>query len=576
MKIRGIVSILMPAFNESEDIDRNLREVVDTFTRFAEEFEVILIDDGSGDETYLYAARVSREFPDIVRVVRYDVNEGKGNALVVGSSYVRGEYVVFMDADMDLHPSQLPVFFEIMERENADVVVGSKWHPKSQVTYPPVRRLYSLGYFALTRLLFGLPLRDTQTGLKLFRTSLIRDVIPRVLSKRFAYDVELLAVAHRRGYRIVDAPVRLGISANARAPALRCGLADVPRHTRRVLPPEFLTVLRSAGRAACDPDAKRSARASSRRMPGAGRRQSHRGRGPALSAGTADRKHIVFFGWRDLRDPRAGGAEYYAHDLLATLARAGFRCTLFVSRAKGQPDREEREYYTVIRKGNRVTCRFHAAAWLARNRDDVDCVVDELSTLPFLSRLVARDKTVVLVHQLAREVWWFEAPAPIAAVGFALEPLMVQIYRSAPAITVSKSSAASLREIGLRGPIEIIENPLEPPVEAASAFVRGRIGFVGRLTPSKRVDHIVRAFGMLAARWPKAELWIVGGGEERTLASLRALAKRLGCEDRVRFTGHVPGAERDAILASLDCLVMASAREGWGRVVSEAARYGVP
>ncbi len=295
-----------------------------------------------------------------------------------------------------------------------------------------------------------------------------------------------------------------------------------------------------------------------------------------MSAGTADRKHIVFFGWRDLRDPRAGGAEYYAHDLLATLARAGFRCTLFVSRAKGQPDREEREYYTVIRKGNRVTCRFHAAAWLARNRDDVDCVVDELSTLPFLSRLVARDKTVVLVHQLAREVWWFEAPAPIAAVGFALEPLMVQIYRSAPAITVSKSSAASLREIGLRGPIEIIENPLEPPVEAASAFVRGRIGFVGRLTPSKRVDHIVRAFGMLAARWPKAELWIVGGGEERTLASLRALAKRLGCEDRVRFTGHVPGAERDAILASLDCLVMASAREGWGRVVSEAARYGVP
>jgi glycosyltransferase involved in cell wall biosynthesis len=129
--------------------------------------------------------------------------------LVAGASYVRGEYVVFLDADMDLHPSQLPTFFEIMERENADAVVGSKWHPQSEVAYPPLRRIYSLGYFAMTRLLFGLPLRDTQTGLKLFRTSLIRDVIPRVLSKRFAYDVELLAVAHRRGYRIVDAPVRL-------------------------------------------------------------------------------------------------------------------------------------------------------------------------------------------------------------------------------------------------------------------------------------------------------------------------------------------------------------------------------
>jgi glycosyltransferase involved in cell wall biosynthesis len=209
MKVRGKVSILMPAFNESENIDRNIREVVETFTNFADEFELILVDDGSSDDTYLYAARALAEFPDVVRVVRYDQNEGKGNALVAGASYVRGEYVVFLDADMDLHPSQLPVFFEIMERENADAVIGSKWHPQSHVQYPTIRRFYSLGYFALTRLLFGLPLRDTQTGLKLFRTKLIRDVIPRVLSKRFAYDVELLAVAHRRGYRIADAPVRL-------------------------------------------------------------------------------------------------------------------------------------------------------------------------------------------------------------------------------------------------------------------------------------------------------------------------------------------------------------------------------
>ncbi len=125
-----------------------------------------------------------------------------------------------------------------------------------------------------------------------------------------------------------------------------------------------------------------------------------------MSAVDAAGKHVAFFGWRDLRDPRAGGAELYTHDLLATLAQAGYRCTLFVSHAKGQPEREEREYYTVIRKGNRVTCRFHAAAWLARNRDDVDCVIDELSTLPFFWRFGARDKTIVLVHQLAREVWW--------------------------------------------------------------------------------------------------------------------------------------------------------------------------
>ena len=154
MKIRGKVSILMPAFNESENIENNLREVVETFTNFAEEFELILVDDGSSDDTYLTAARVLGEFPDVVRVVRYDRNEGKGNALVAGASYIRGEYVVFLDADMDLHPSQLRPFSEY-GRERADAVVGSKWHPQSQVHTHPA--LLHLGYFALTRLLFGLP-----------------------------------------------------------------------------------------------------------------------------------------------------------------------------------------------------------------------------------------------------------------------------------------------------------------------------------------------------------------------------------------------------------------------------------
>jgi glycosyltransferase involved in cell wall biosynthesis len=295
-----------------------------------------------------------------------------------------------------------------------------------------------------------------------------------------------------------------------------------------------------------------------------------------LSDAGAAGKHVAFFGWRDLRDPRAGGAELYTHDLLVTLAKAGYRCTLFVSHAKGLPQREEREFYTVIRRGNRVTCRFHALAWLRRHRDEVDCVIDELGTLPFFSPLVASGKTTVLVHQLAREVWWYEAPRPVAVVGHTLEPLMVQIYRNTPVITVSKSSAASLREMGLRGPFEIIENPLRPAVETRGTPVPGRIGYVGRVTPSKRVDHIVRAFAVLAAERPHAELWVVGGGETRTVESLRALAARLGCAQRVKFTGFIPGDERDQMLSTLDCLVMASVREGWGRVVSEAARYGVP
>lgn len=203
------VSVIMPAFNESEHIIKNLQEVVDVLTVFGDDFEVILVDDGSPDNTYLRATCMPVGRPERVRIIRYDVNKGKGNALIAGVCAARGQYVVFLDADMDLHPRQLPLFFELMESRQADAVIGSKWHPLSSVNYPRLRRLYSAGYYLIVRLLFGLPVRDTQTGLKIFKMALLRDVFPRLLAKRFAFDVEVLAVAHALGYKIIDAPVTL-------------------------------------------------------------------------------------------------------------------------------------------------------------------------------------------------------------------------------------------------------------------------------------------------------------------------------------------------------------------------------
>lgn len=207
--LQGKISIIMPAFNESEHIMKNLKEVVATFDKFGCDYEVLVVDDGSPDNTHLYAARALLDHPDRVRIVRYDVNQGKGNALIAGFVHSKGEFVVFLDADMDLHPSQLPAFFDIMASSGADAVIGSKRHPQSSVDYPFVRKIYSFGYYAIVRLLFGLPLRDTQTGLKLFKRSLLEDVLPRVLAKRFAFDIEVLSIANRLRYRIADAPVRL-------------------------------------------------------------------------------------------------------------------------------------------------------------------------------------------------------------------------------------------------------------------------------------------------------------------------------------------------------------------------------
>jgi glycosyltransferase involved in cell wall biosynthesis len=207
-----MLSVLMPAYNEAHSIAENVCETVETMQALGFDFEIIVIDDGSMDGTHTAASNALRAWPDHVRVVRCMRNEGKGNALICGAYYSRGDYVAFLDADMDLHPEQLASFFAIMEAREADAVIGSKFHPSSKVDYPPLRRVYSFFYYMLVRSLFGLPVRDTQTGIKLFKRPVLDRVLPRVLVKRFAFDLELLANVHHFGYRIVEAPVTVNFT----------------------------------------------------------------------------------------------------------------------------------------------------------------------------------------------------------------------------------------------------------------------------------------------------------------------------------------------------------------------------
>ena len=202
------VTIIMPAYNESNHIITSIQETVDTFNQFGCDYEIIVMDDGSADDTYQKA----RDFAAgqlKVCVKRNQINFGKGRTLKKAFRHAVGEYIVFLDADLDLHPQQAQTLFDVMRRENADVVIGSKRHPDSKVNYPLQRKIVSNGYYYLIRLMFGLPVRDTQTGLKLFKRKVLEDVFPKVLIKRYAFDLELLVIAHHLRYKIVEAPITL-------------------------------------------------------------------------------------------------------------------------------------------------------------------------------------------------------------------------------------------------------------------------------------------------------------------------------------------------------------------------------
>jgi hypothetical protein len=112
---------------------------------------------------------------------------------------------------MELDPANIRGFIELMHATGCDAVIGSKRHPLSQVAYPKFRRFQSAVYQLLVRLLFRLNVRDTQTGLKLFRRQVLTDALPLLAIKKFAFDLELLVVARQLGYRnVYEAPITLG------------------------------------------------------------------------------------------------------------------------------------------------------------------------------------------------------------------------------------------------------------------------------------------------------------------------------------------------------------------------------
>lgn len=201
------LSVVVPAYREGPRIYDNLRRLLGELDQLDADYEVVVVSDGNRDATVSEAQRVASKR---VKVLEYPRNMGKGYALTTGVRHSTGALVTFIDADLELHPREIRQFVKLLEEQDLDLVIGSKRHPESRVHYPVFRRVQSLAYQMLIRLLFHLGVRDTQTGLKLFRRQVLEAVLPRLAVKQFAFDLELLVVARHLGYtRIGEAPIDL-------------------------------------------------------------------------------------------------------------------------------------------------------------------------------------------------------------------------------------------------------------------------------------------------------------------------------------------------------------------------------
>lgn len=204
---KHIVSIIIPAYKQEKTIARDLERTKSVLDQLRYDYEIIVVVDGEVDKTYSNAKKIASSK---ITVIGYKENHGKAYAIRYGMQRAKGDIVGFMDSGMEIDPNGISMLLEHMEWYNADIIVGSKRHLASQVHYPFIRRLLSYGYYFLVKVLFGIRVHDTQAGIKMFRKEVLTAILPRLVEKKFAGDLEMLIVAKYLGFtRIYEAPIKL-------------------------------------------------------------------------------------------------------------------------------------------------------------------------------------------------------------------------------------------------------------------------------------------------------------------------------------------------------------------------------
>lgn len=201
------LSLIIPCYKQEKVIVSNLKQILGVLGRTRYSYEVIVVIDGKVDKTFEKIKQ--HPFYNLI-VYEYKENRGKSYAIRFGMNKAKGEHIMFLDSGMEIDPDGISMLLEHMKWYDADIIVGSKRHPVSKVTYTFQRKILSWGYYYLVKFLFGVNVKDTQAGIKAFKKKVLEKILPYLVERGFAGDLEMLVVAKKYGFgRIYEAPIKL-------------------------------------------------------------------------------------------------------------------------------------------------------------------------------------------------------------------------------------------------------------------------------------------------------------------------------------------------------------------------------
>lgn len=288
--------------------------------------------------------------------------------------------------------------------------------------------------------------------------------------------------------------------------------------------------------------------------------------------------NILVLNWRDLKHPKAGGAEIVTHEHAKRWVQAGHQVTWISSGFHRGKPKEIIDGIRIVRIFG-LPVYLGAALYYTRNRKSFDFIVDEAHGLPFFTCLYVDKPKVLFIHEIAGNIWDAMYPFPINYLGKSFEKIILGLYKNVTCWTDAPSTMTELASYGIAKQ-HCIAIPC-PITNAALAVLPKKTGVftcmsVGRLVPMKRVEDSILSFSFLCKKGHDARLWIVGGGSKAYTSKLRSLVEDLDVSSRVKFWGRVSEKKKIDLMRQAHVLMHTSIKEGWGLVVLEAASQGTP
>lgn len=291
---------------------------------------------------------------------------------------------------------------------------------------------------------------------------------------------------------------------------------------------------------------------------------------------------ILWLTWKDLKHPQAGGAEVINEAIASRLARDGHEVILLVASFQDGAKEEIRDGYKIIRMGNRFTVYWQAYRYYKKSlRGWADLVIDEMNTIPFFCKTYSDEKNILFVHQLCREIWFYQMAFPLSVLGYLLEPIYLRLLNDRFVVAMSESTKSDLLRHGFSQnritviPEGIVTQPIDSP-DSVEKYEKPTVLSFGAIRAMKRTLDQIQAFEIAKVKIPGLQMKIAGGvSDAYGKKVLRRIATSKHAND-IEYLGRVDDEKKAELMQKAHFILVTSVKEGWGLIVTEANTQGAP